>query len=986
MAFISFCSYASGWSGYAKRISGTPSPVVNVRPYTIMTQQLNGSWQYSCYYIPGQTVTFKFLVNTNMINTNFLYELREPREITVSLGTQGRMYYLTNTPAGLIRVTEGTGVNAVMQLEFNWEDSPDAPTGLYADNVDNRACTIHWSPSLEMDVTGYNVYVSNQYYPYYKKANREALTNHSFTLTNLVFGSTNTIYVTSLDAYTNMPNHESSPSSVIQVISDRYVAVLFYLKKSRQEVSDSVYLCGDQSPLDWNFSRKMSYLYNDIWYDKALYINNTQLQYKFNLNKDSSQYEGQFSTASGNREVMVTDPDGDGIMVLNDVWGVLTVNNPAPAAPADVTAIPANAGVFLYWSRNKEADLKEYKIYRGMNNTNDLALIRETTLTNFSDTGLVNNTNYYYKVTASDIEKNESGYSRLISVIPSTNPRPIVPSGLSALPGNTNVKLNWNRNPEQDIEGYVVWRSIQKYSLYSNISGLVTNVNYNDQAVLNDLYTYYYKIQAVDLIRQTNLGYSEIVSAAPSTNPAPMKPSGLEVVLTGDQCVFIRWILGPDPDLARYAVYYKKENGVIDSVSAGQDDHTNFLVSGLENGEKYKLWIEAVDSSDNRSEESDPVYAYPVPVITDLSLKPSGTETGAVVLNFTSPAKAGTLGYPKRYIIKYSSDPVSDFNGFQQAGIFADIRASISGTSESIKVNNLGTDCPGYYFTVMAVYGDDQGKGMSSSRYAVAGQVFSYGLGGTFRKKGERVQMVIPAQAVPSESTAVVIKTWQDLVKENNAGLPVFETANEKARAFSGVRLMEQNTNNVFDLVLIHSGGEEIGDKKNFNKKVTVSIPFRDTDHDLIVDGTTGADKVRVKTLKMYWLNEDRKEWALVEDSSADLVNNFIVAGISHLTMFVNMATLASLDLSNVAVYPNPSYDPSDSNRIVFTRLTEKTRIRIYNVAGELVKKGLAGDSTGKCFWDGMNDSNKPVASGLYIYYAEDGASEPARGKLAIIR
>lgn len=971
---------SGAWADHARRISGSPAPVINVRPYTIMTQEAGGLWRYSCYYIPGQSVTFKFMVNTNAVNTNFFYELREPREITVSFGTQGKTYYLTNTPAGLAKVTEGTGANRFMELEFNWEDDPDPPTGLYAENIVPGGCALRWYRSFELDVRGYNIYASNQFYPYYRKMNAGPVTTNCFVLTNLISGSTNSLYVTSLDAYTNMPNSESPPSSLIRVIADETVPVLFYLKKRRDEVPDSVYLCGDRAPLDWNFSQKMQYLYNDIWYTRGFFIRNTALQYKYNVDKSVSGYEEPFSTSSGNREVLLADPDGDGMVILNDTWGIRSNSNPPPAPVANSRAVPGNASVFLFWDANSEADFKEYRIYRSRMNTNQFRLAANRVSTNWLDTGVVNDTNYYYRLTAVDQSGAESSFSPMLSALPSTNPRPVSPFGLRALPADRTNALSWSKNPEADIQGYVVWRSLQKYSVYSNVSGLVLTNMFIDRPLTNGT-VYYYKLQAVDTAGQTNSGFSAIVSAVPGSDPAPVKVENLEVTLTARNSISLAWRAGPEKDLTGYAVYCKKEDGV--TAWTNLPLSTSVTLSGLSTGSRYSLWVRAVDTRTN-GESSDILIAYPVPEIMDLAARPSGTESGAVSLDFTSPEKAGSLGYPVRYIIKYSKTPVRDFREFYQASFFSEKSASLSGSAEQAKVNGLGADCPGFYFTVMAIYGNEDARSISESQYRVAGQVFSPGLGGVVRKAGTRMQVVIPPSGLPEESSAVVIRTREDMVKEKSGRLPVLIAANEKAAAYPLVRLVQGNTNNIYDVSIIHSGGEEISGKDRFPGKVYLYLPFEDAEHDLVVDGTGGS--VRAENLRMFWLNERTASWALIEDSSVDFVNNLVRAGTDHFTVFSFMALSPAGDLKNMAVYPNPAYSPSAANRIVFTKLTATARIRIYTVSGELVKKGLAADSTGKCFWDGMNESGKPVSSGLYIYYAEDGLHEPARGKLSIIR
>ncbi|MBU1077318.1 MAG: fibronectin type III domain-containing protein, partial [Spirochaetes bacterium] len=767
----------SPWGTNEKRVTGNFLPIHNIYPYTLMTNQGTGQWQYSCYYIPGQKVTIKFIVNTNTLSPKYIFELMDPRQIEITFGTQGTIY-VTNTPAGLMRVTEGTGINGYMSIEFNWEDDPDPPTGISA-QVDAREAEIRWSRSLEMDVIGYNVYLSNNFYPYYKKMNRIFITNNRFTVTNLITGSTNYVFITSVDAYTNMPNFESERSSVIQFIADKVINVLFYLQKRREDVSGDLYLGGSVSPLDWTPTQTMTYLYNDNWYFSTVIMKGTSLEYKYNIGQNSSKWEDDLPTSSGNRELVISDSDNDGVMVINDVWGTETVINPPPQAPTNFMAVPGNTNVMLLWRKNREIDLAGYRVYRSMKNTNNFSLIAELLNTNYRDSGLWNNTNYYYRLTATDHEKNESGYSRVILAVPSTNAPPVIPTGLNAAAGDSEVTLRWAQNPEGDIQGYLIWRSEDKYSLYTNISPLLSNTVFTDIFVNNNM-TYYYKMQAVDTVGQTNQGYSQIVKAVPSTNTTPSVVTGLELSVTGNRSITIKFNPNSETDIAGYNIYYKKENGVQGGpVSSVSPSYT--IINSLENGARYSVWVTALDTLGQEGEASEKITATPVPRITDLLTKPSGTETGAVLLGWTSPEKAGDLGSAKRYIVKYSSAPISFFSEFWEADLFCDTFANGAATLESLKVNNLGTGSPGYYFTIGAIYGLDQGIGLSSSVYQNASQSVNHSSGGTFRKKGERVRIDIPPYTIGEEATAVVIRNYSDISKLNDPVLnEKISTANDK--------------------------------------------------------------------------------------------------------------------------------------------------------------------------------------------------------------
>ena len=105
----------------------------------------------------------------------------------------------------------------------------------------------------------------------------------------------------------------------------------------------------------------------------------------------------------------------------------------------------------------------------------------------------------------------------------------------------------------------------------------------------------------------------------------------------------------------------------------------------------------------------------------------------------------------------------------------------------------------------------------------------------------------------------------------------------------------------------------------------------------------------------------------------------------------------ASVNLENVKVYPNP-YKPNsgtiyDNNPIVgegiiFSGLTQKAKVQIFNIAGELVTEFEEEDGDGIYVWDTRNKNGEKVASGVYIYFITnpDDKSQKTKGRLVIIR
>ncbi|MEW5768658.1 MAG: T9SS type A sorting domain-containing protein [bacterium] len=158
-------------------------------------------------------------------------------------------------------------------------------------------------------------------------------------------------------------------------------------------------------------------------------------------------------------------------------------------------------------------------------------------------------------------------------------------------------------------------------------------------------------------------------------------------------------------------------------------------------------------------------------------------------------------------------------------------------------------------------------------------------------------------------------------------------------------------------------------------KSNTIWIPYKDDDNDGKVDGT---DIPEDNLKALFWNGRD---WVRDFDTTIDKINNLAKFNTSHLTTF---GLFIAKDLDDVVVYPNP-FKSEGHNVIRFEMLTDDVTIRIYNIAGELVR--IEEDiTTGYFDWDAKNDSGEKVVSGVYIYIITDDEGRIKKGKLAIIR
>ena len=70
--------------------------------------------------------------------------------------------------------------------------------------------------------------------------------------------------------------------------------------------------------------------------------------------------------------------------------------------------------------------------------------------------------------------------------------------------------------------------------------------------------------------------------------------------------------------------------------------------------------------------------------------------------------------------------------------------------------------------------------------------------------------------------------------------------------------------------------------------------------------------------------------------------------------------------------YPNP-FNSSTSISFFSHRDTENIKINIYNMKGQLIKKISIPNDQSSIIWNGTNENNDPVPSGIYFYKLSSG-------------
>lgn len=176
----------------------------------------------------------------------------------------------------------------------------------------------------------------------------------------------------------------------------------------------------------------------------------------------------------------------------------------------------------------------------------------------------------------------------------------------------------------------------------------------------------------------------------------------------------------------------------------------------------------------------------------------------------------------------------------------------------------------------------------------------------------------------------------------------------------------------------------------NFASPARVLFTYADATSDGIVDGTT----VEEATLRVFTLDPVSLVWNPERNSVTDRVANTVYLDTSHFSIYA-LGSLASAvgEIDTVFAYPNP-YKPGSSGSfgqsalgegIVFESMPANAKVKVYSLAGGLVRELADDDGDGRCLWDARNADGSRAASGVYIYVVSSGGSKKV-GRVAIIK
>ncbi len=253
--------------------------------------------------------------------------------------------------------------------------------------------------------------------------------------------------------------------------------------------------------------------------------------------------------------------------------------------------------------------------------------------------------------------------------------------------------------------------------------------------------------------------------------------------------------------------------------------------------------------------------------------------------------------------------------------------------------------------------------------------------GGLVNKTG--INLSIPADSLPDDAYVEINK-----ITEGNS---VFEEAKNKAELNQFIK----PTGIYYDIKVY---GRDKSLITKLNGKVYLSISYSDADNNGFVDNTDIAEE----KLRIFVLNEKRKEFELVKGSVVYKDGNYVKVPLTHFSIYALMGWYQPENFEeSVMAYPNPVIAGRQNVKIKFyLEKDAKVTIKIFTPTGKLVKTLVDGEvySGGKLYdgedaivWDCTNENGRIVVVGTYIIYVKaeylDGSGEKERiWKEAVIK
>jgi len=193
---------------------------------------------------------------------------------------------------------------------------------------------------------------------------------------------------------------------------------------------------------------------------------------------------------------------------------------------------------------------------------------------------------------------------------------PAVPTGVKIVYAvDGEILIAWNKNVELNIDGYLIYRSINDTNNFSFLTKTYKYFFYDDSLSYDT--TYYYRITAINRSGNESMT-SEIVAGKPINKYPPGKISDLSVNgrnWESEVFFYLTWTPRPESDITGYMIYKNSSPGFLADANTYIGFTSDFSFKDTNSIEFYKEYyykIKAVDKGglvgDESNEVSDKVF------------------------------------------------------------------------------------------------------------------------------------------------------------------------------------------------------------------------------------------------------------------------------------------------------------------------------------------------------------------------------------------
>ena len=299
----------------------------------------------------------------------------------------------------------------------------------------------------------------------------------------------------------------------------------------------------------------------------------------------------------------------------------------------------------MTWNKSKiDRDISKYAVLRSEFPDTGFKMIKAVRSNKYTDTKLLDNKTYYYKLKAIDKYKLESDFSEVMNA--TTKDVPSSPKKVNAegdLP--RHILLIWDKNPEKDIAKYVIYRSLTHDGEFKKLCA--SKVNEFDNTKLPDYSEFFYFVTSID---KDHLESKPSETVVARTKPIPVTPANIKAISNQPGKITLLWNRNPEEDIKYYNILCsKKIKGRFKKI--GDSEGNAFIYENLKDNITFFFKITAVDKDNLISSNSDIVSATTKPLPPKPLDVSAVVKNGKVILTWSTVAYEDLFGY----VIFYNS-------------------------------------------------------------------------------------------------------------------------------------------------------------------------------------------------------------------------------------------------------------------------------------------------------------------------------------------